>query len=54
MRTFGIRRNEKISVYATVRGQKALEILEKGLQVKEYTLKEKNFSNTGRGFSPAE
>lgn len=47
VRSFGIRRNEKISVHCTVRGQKALEILERGLKVKEYELRRKNFSNTG-------
>lgn len=36
VRTFGIRRNEKISVHCTVRGPKAQEILERGLKVKEY------------------
>lgn len=33
MRSFGIRRNEKIAVHCTVRGPKAEEILEKGLKV---------------------
>ena len=33
VRTFGIRRNEKISVHCTVRGAKAEEILERGLKV---------------------
>merc|ERR1719316_2325606 len=47
VRTFGIRRNEKISVHVTVRGAKAEEILERGLKVKEYELKKKNFSATG-------
>jgi large subunit ribosomal protein L11e len=47
VRTFGIRRNEKISVHVTVRGDKALEILERGLKVKEYELLQKNFSSTG-------
>ena len=47
IRTFGIKRNEKIACSVTVRGQKAAEILEKGLKVKEYELKKKNFSNTG-------
>mmetsp|Transcript_3270 Transcript_3270/g.8847 ORF Transcript_3270/g.8847 Transcript_3270/m.8847 type:complete len:179 (+) Transcript_3270:112-648(+) len=47
IRGFGIRRNEKISVWCTVRGAKAMEILEKGLKVKEYELNQKNFSNTG-------
>ena len=47
IRTFGIKRNEKIATSVTVRGKKAEEILEKGLKVKEYELKKKNFSNTG-------
>jgi large subunit ribosomal protein L11e len=47
VRTFGIRRNEKIAVHVTVRGDKAEEILNKGLQVHEYELKERNFSSTG-------
>ncbi len=47
VRTFGIRRNEKISVHCTVRGAKAEEILERGLKVKEYELKKSNFSTTG-------
>lgn len=47
LRSFGIRRNEKIAVHVTVRGEKALEILERGLKVKEYELLQKNFSNTG-------
>jgi large subunit ribosomal protein L11e len=47
VRTFGIRRNEKIAVHATVRGDKAAEILEKGLKVKEYELRYGNFSSSG-------
>ena len=47
VRSFGIRRNEKIAVHVTVRGFKANEILDRGLKVKEYELKRKNFSNTG-------
>ncbi|KAF9562309.1 60S ribosomal protein L11 [Mortierella alpina] len=47
VRTFGIRRNEKIAVHVTVRGPKAEEILERGLKVKEYELKKQNFSETG-------
>merc|ERR1712080_334030 len=47
VRTFGIRRNEKIAVHVTIRGPKAEEILERGLKVKEYQLKERNFSATG-------
>ena len=47
MRSFSIRRNEKIAVWVTVRGDKAEEILERGLKVKEYELKRSNFSATG-------
>ena len=47
VRTFGIRRNEKIAVHVTVRGPKAEEILERGLKVKEYELRKRNFSVTG-------
>jgi large subunit ribosomal protein L11e len=47
VRTFGIRRNEKIAVHVTIRGAKAEEILERGLKVKEYELRRKNFSETG-------
>jgi large subunit ribosomal protein L11e len=47
VRTFGIRRNEKIAVHVTIRGPKAEEILERGLKVKEYQLRERNFSETG-------
>jgi len=55
VRSFGIRRNEKISVHCTVRGAKAEEILERGLKVKEYELKKNNFSETGNfGFGVQE
>ena len=55
VRTFGIRRNEKIAVHVTVRGPKAEEILERGLKVKEYELRKKNFSATGNfGFGISE
>ena len=55
VRTFGIRRNEKIAVHVTVRGEKAAEILERALRVKEYELNRKNFSNTGNfGFGISE
>merc|ERR1711881_652066 len=47
VRTFGIRRNEKIAVHVTVRGEKAIEILERGLKVKEYELRKRNFSENG-------
>merc|ERR1711883_52430 len=47
VRSFGIRRNEKIACRVTVRGPKAEEILEAGLKVKEYELKRNNFSKAG-------
>mmetsp|Transcript_8325 Transcript_8325/g.16711 ORF Transcript_8325/g.16711 Transcript_8325/m.16711 type:complete len:171 (+) Transcript_8325:49-561(+) len=47
VRSFGIRRNEKIAVSVTVRGERAMEILERALKVKEYELKRRNFSATG-------
>merc|ERR1719364_157091 len=47
VRTFGIRRNEKIACHVTIRGEKAEELLERGLKVKEYELRKRNFSATG-------
>ncbi|GAM29212.1 hypothetical protein SAMD00019534_123880 [Acytostelium subglobosum LB1] len=47
VRSFSIRRNEQIACHVTVRGEKAAEILEKGLKVKEFELRNKNFSNNG-------
>ena len=47
VRSFGIKRNEKIACHCTVRGAKAEEILERGLKVKEYELRRGNFSETG-------
>merc|ERR1739845_74148 len=47
IRTFSIKRNEKIAVHVTIRGERAAEILEKGLKVKEYELNARNFSDTG-------
>lgn len=47
IRSFGIRRNEKIAVYTTVRGDKAEDIIERGLKVKEFELKRRNFSQSG-------
>ena len=47
IRTWGIRRNEKIACHVTIRGEKAEELLERGLKVKEFELQSKNFSNTG-------
>merc|ERR1712046_259507 len=47
IRGWGIRRNEKIACHVTVRGDKAEDILEKGLKVKEYELLKRNFSTSG-------
>ena len=48
VRTFGIRRNEKISTHVTVGNrERAMKILESGLKVKEFELIKRNFSATG-------
>jgi large subunit ribosomal protein L11e len=47
VRSFGIRRNEKIACHITVRGHMAEQILDRALKVKEYELKKVNFSSTG-------
>ena len=47
MRTFSIRRNEKISCSVTIRGEKAMQLLDAGLKVKEYELIRRNFSDSG-------
>merc|ERR1712087_713513 len=47
IRSFGIRRNEKISCFVTVRGEKAREILDRALKVKEYELRNSCFNDTG-------
>mmetsp|Transcript_92135 Transcript_92135/g.199210 ORF Transcript_92135/g.199210 Transcript_92135/m.199210 type:complete len:175 (-) Transcript_92135:56-580(-) len=47
VKQFRIRRNETIACHVTVRGEKAMEILERGIKVREYELKHENFSATG-------
>jgi len=47
VRTFSIKRNEKIAVHVTVRGEKAEELIKRGLKVKEYELRKCNFSDSG-------
>ena len=47
IRSFGIKRNEKIACHVTIRGKKALDILQKGLAVKDYELRRRNFSDSG-------
>ena len=48
IRSFGIKRNEKIAVHVTVRGDQAQELLKRGLKVKEYELRKVNFSKNGK------
>ena len=36
-----------MAVHVTVRGEKAEELLKRGLKVKEYELRKKNFANEG-------
>ena len=47
IRSFSVRRKEKIACHVTARGEKAKEILEKGLKVKKYELRKKNFAKNG-------
>merc|ERR1712151_657078 len=55
IRSFGVRRNEKIACYVTVRGEKAEEIIEKGLKVKDFELRDRNFAKNGSfGFGISE
>jgi large subunit ribosomal protein L11e len=48
IRTFSIKRNEKIAVHVTVRGKQAEDLLQKGLKVKEHELRGENFSDDGK------
>ena len=48
VRTFSIKRNEKIAVHVTVRGDKAEELIRRGLKVKEFELRKRNFSDNGK------
>merc|ERR1712046_317511 len=47
IRTFSIKRNEKIAVHVTVRGAQAEKLLHTALKVKEHELKAENFSDQG-------
>lgn len=47
IRSFGVRRGDKIAAHITLRGDRAREILERGLKVKEYELPGAAFSSTG-------
>jgi len=48
VRTFSIKRNEKIAVHVTVRGDKAEELIKRGLKVKAFELRRRNFSDDGK------
>ena len=50
IRTFSIKRNEKIAVHVTVRGDQAEKLLHTALKVKEHELKAENFSDQGKSF----
>jgi len=47
VRTFGIRRNEKIACHVTVRGEKATDLIERGLKITDYEISSKHFSASG-------
>ena len=47
IRSFSVRRGEKIACHVTVRGDKAKDLLERGLKVKEYELSRGCFSEFG-------
>ena len=48
IRSFSIKRNEKIAVHVTVRGAQAEKLLHTALKVKEHELKGENFSDGGK------
>ena len=55
IQSFSVRRIEKIACHVSVRGEKAKEILEKGLKVKDYKIRNENFSKNGSsGFGISE
>lgn len=48
IRSFSIKRNEKIAVHVTIRGKQAETLLQNALKVKEHELKKGNFSADGK------
>ena len=48
IRSFSIKRNEKIAVHVTVRGEQAETLLNNALKVKEHELRKENFSDEGK------
>ena len=47
VRSFGIRRGEEIATHCTVRGERAEDLLQRALKVKEFELLQQNFSEGG-------
>merc|ERR1712028_217920 len=47
VRTFGIRRNEKIATHVTVRDELAQELIDRGLKITDYEISQRHFSETG-------
>merc|ERR1712195_17609 len=47
VRTFGIRRNEKIACHVTIRGDPAMDLIERGLKITDYEISAKHFSASG-------
>ena len=50
IRSFSVKRNETIAVYATIRGAKAMELLKRGLKVKDFELRSSCFTDHGNIF----
>merc|ERR1711985_206841 len=50
VRTFGIRRNEKIATHVTIRGAKALDLIDRGLKITDYEISQRHFSQTGQPY----
>ena len=53
IRSFSIKRNEKIAVHVTVRGKQAETLLQNALKVKEHELRKENFSEQGKSSNPS-
>lgn len=47
IKSFSVRRGEKIACHVTVRGDKARDLLERGIKVKEYELPARAFTDHG-------
>jgi len=47
IRSFSIKRNETMAVHVTIRGNKAMELLKRGLKVKDFELRSSCFTDHG-------